>query len=449
MAQRIYNPLHIAFVALAWVACAFGLMGLSVHLTPREGQIDDFVQEWTSARNHLHGRPIYEDLHISVTREIGPEVASVLPNQYNGHPPTAVLLALPLGSLPYQTALFVWNLTSLAALFAALWLMLGRVGLNLPISAWAFVGAVLLWSTPLARQIIAGQLNLFLLLLITGGWAAMRHRRDGCAGMLLGTAAALKLFPAFLFLYPLVLRRWRAIAAGGAVFLALNAIAAAILGVEVFHDFITLVLPDLRKSQDWWLNFSAMGYFRKLFYVTSGHSLPLWQNPMLYYFLIGSTTLGVTIAAGWKVRNSAAQAAKGALTAEHLPSQVDRRAPHMMLDVAFAVCLIANLLVSPITWDHYCLLLSLPILILWNAAATVGQRVFLLVCVLLLSINVLWIWGPLISGEHELAYLWGGEPSIATPLQAIMLLSYPFYTLAALFVFGLTLSERQVVENSS
>ena len=449
MARRLHNLLFAAFVTLAWAACAFGLIVLSVHVIPSEGQIDDFVQEWTSARNHLHDRPVYENLHISVGRDFGPDFASVLPNQYNGHPPVGVLLALPLGSLNYQTAHVVWNLTSLAALLAALWIILGRAGLNLPTSAWAFVGALLLWSTPLARQFIAGQPNLILLLLITGGWAAMRHQRDTVAGMLLGAAAALKLFPAFLFLYPLVLRRWRTIAIGGGMFLALNAITAAVLGVEAFHDFITLVLPDLRKSQDWWLNFSVTGYFRKLFYVTSGHSLPLWQNPMLCYLLIGSTTLGVTIAAGWKVRSAAAQAGKEPLKAEQLPNQDDRQAPHLILDVAFAVCLIANLLVSPITWDHYFILLLLPILIFWRAAATVGQRAFLLVCVLLLSINVLWIWDPLIAGDHELAYLSGGEPSIATPLQAITLLSYPFYTLSVLFLFGLTLSTRPVDTTSS
>jgi len=442
MAVRIDNPVRSAGVATACMVCALGMLVLSFQLAPREGDIDDFVQEWTSARNHLHGRAVYEDLHLSVEREFGPELADILPNQYNGHPPVGILAAVPLGSLPYRTAHLVWNVLSLTALAIALWLILGRVGLGLPASAWAFVGAVLLWSTPLARQVVAGQPNLILLMLIAAGWAAMRHRRDGLAGVFLGTAAAFKLFPAFLFLYPLLQRRWRVIVAGGAAFLALNVVAASVLGPNVFFDFVTLVLPDLRKSQDWWLNFSLTGFSRKLFYVTSGHSVALWQNRIVCYTLIGVGTLAVIAAAAWKVRFAARQTA---LAAE-ADGRPDAELPQ---DVAFATCMLANLLVSPITWDHYFVLLLLPILIFWKSTTSIGQRAFLLTCSLLLAINVQWIWNPMIVGEHELAYLWGGAQSVATPLQAITLLSYPFYTMLALFVFGLTRSGRAVETSSS
>jgi hypothetical protein len=434
-------------IMLASFVCVCGLFLLALRLAPKQGQIEDFVQEWASARNHLHGRSVYEDLRISVTREFGPERAAALPIRHNGHPPVAVLLALPLRSLDYRTAHFVWNLASVAPLIAAMWLVLGRWGLNLPASSWAYVGAILLLSSPLARQVDAGQLNLLLLFFITGGWVALRNGRDRTARVLLGTAAAVKLFPAFLFLFPLVLGRWRVIAAGGVTFLTLNATAAAVLGIDVFRDFATLVLPELRTFQDWWLNFSLTGFFRKLLYVTSGHSVPFWQNAPLCFTLIGICTLGVTVAAGWKIRTSAGQGETDASTDDGLPERSVGHSPNIRLDVAFAVCLIANLLVTPITWDHYFVLLVLPILIFWKVAASTGRRVFLMVCVLLLSINVQWIWNPLISGDHELAGLWGGEQSIASPIEAMTLLSYPFYTLSALLIFGLMLSSPRASES--
>lgn len=57
----------------------------------------------------------------------------------------------------------------------------------------------------------------------------------------------------------------------------------------------------------------------------------------------------------------------------------------------------------------------------------------------ILSLNVSWIWNPLIAGDHELAYLWGGEPSVATAWETVTLLSYPFYTLLGLFVLSLAM----------
>src|SRR5262249_49806423 len=79
---------------------------------------------------------------------------------------------------------------------------------------WLIVTLMLLFSFPLREQMYNGQLNPVLLLSITGAWIAARRERDGLAGVLLGVAAAMKLFPIFLFIAPALRRRWSTLVAG-------------------------------------------------------------------------------------------------------------------------------------------------------------------------------------------------------------------------------------------
>jgi hypothetical protein len=84
---------------------------------------------------------------------------------------------------------------------------LGLWEVPLPLAA-----AAVLWSTPVLFALERGQCDhLVLLLLVFAAWA-MRGRsfgRDLAAGGCLGLAACLKLYPAFLILGVLALRRWR------------------------------------------------------------------------------------------------------------------------------------------------------------------------------------------------------------------------------------------------
>lgn len=165
----------------------------------------------------------------------------------------------------------------------------------------------------------------------------------------------------------------------------------------------------------------ADGYFRRLTFPTSGHNVGFANNAYLCYSLIAGSIVLVTLLAAKQCR----------------PVAGDSRDERNVIDRSFATCVIANLLVSPITWDHYFLLLSLPTLILWHSAECVRVRVILLSMIAIMAANPSWIWNPLIAGDHELAALWGGEPSVATAWQTVSLIAYPCYTLVALFVFTL------------
>src|SRR5262249_28272884 len=158
----------------------------------------------------------------------------------------------------------VWSVCSLVALLVSLWLIVR--GLTVPVSVWSAFPMVvfLLMGNPLREHLSQGQLNLALLALLTGAWAAERSGRPGVAGIFLGVATALKLFPGFLFLYFALMKQWRLVLAGGLALLAVSALTVGILGVESYQAYVSDVLPRIEWFRAGWNNSSLVGFWSKL-----------------------------------------------------------------------------------------------------------------------------------------------------------------------------------------
>ncbi len=159
-------------------------------------------QEYAAGRNWLVGLPIYIDHGEPSAQYLGPSFDDRRSHDVVvGHPPTAILLALPLTGLDFGHAFLIWNLLSLAALAGSLRIVQRQ--LKVPFSRWSLAPllALLVLCFPLREQCRLGQLTLILLLLITGAWAAERSGYPRLAGVLLGTATCIGLFPGFLFIH--------------------------------------------------------------------------------------------------------------------------------------------------------------------------------------------------------------------------------------------------------
>jgi len=231
---------------------------------PREVH-SDFVQDWASARNVLNGLPAYTEHTVALPRYVragGPAQSNLL---VNAHPPTSVLLFLPFATLDYRPALLAWNLSGLAMLGVSLMVVRRQLGVSL--SSWSIFPplCLLLICFPLLQQLSQGQLNLVLVLLVTGAWAAERSGRVGWAGAMIGAATAIKLFPGFLFLYFIVRRQWSALIAGLLSLVLLTGLTASILGPEVYPTYIHDVLPHLDQCRTAWSNASLVGFWTRLF----------------------------------------------------------------------------------------------------------------------------------------------------------------------------------------
>jgi hypothetical protein len=398
------------------------------------GLLQDFAQEWLSARNYAAGLPVYAPLAESISRHLGSGWQVGLMD-VNAHPPGSVLFCLPWAALDYRSAYLAWLVLSVVALVAAGFLLWREGGLGL--SRWALLPAltVLVTSNSWAQELNQGQWNSILLLLIVGAWAALRGRPDEgrpdsgwpkgtrrgewIGGGLLGLAGALKLYPAFLLLYLVARRRWRGLAAGLGVLLGWNALALLVLGSGAFRAYVFDVLPALARFRDFWPNASLTGLWSKLFLGASGHVEPVFHSPLLAG---GLTVAGVLALAGlvfWRI-GGAGPLGPGA-------------AGH---DLAFSLCIVAMLLGSPVAWDHYFLVLALPLLALWVHSPRGSWRrgVVVASAVGLWIVNPAWIYRWLLPGPGELDYLRGGQAAVASPAQTLTVLSFQLYLLLVLGV---------------
>ena len=169
---------------------------------PKEGYSFDFLQEWLSARNWRTRRPVYSPQLETYTFHTGYKPIrdeDMLP--WNAHPPAAVLLTLPFASLDYPEAHFVWNLFMVPLFLASVAIAFRE--LKIPFHWTGLLPAIALtaFCFPLKSNFVQGQLNIVLLILIIAAWSANRRDRQLLAGCFIGVAAAVKLYPAFLFLF--------------------------------------------------------------------------------------------------------------------------------------------------------------------------------------------------------------------------------------------------------
>jgi alpha-1,2-mannosyltransferase len=380
---------------------------VSVFWPPRD-IVTDFYQDWASARNWWNDLPIYTNHQVTVPRYIGPVDPICFSNQVNAHPPTSVLMLLPLARLDYRPALLAWNSGSLAMFGVCLWIVAHELGVALPL--WMIVPglALAMLCRPLLQQLIHGQLNLVLLLLLTGAWLADRRGRAGWAGALVGVAVAIKLFPAFLFLYFALRRQWAAMLAGVVTLILLTGLTAAMLGPDTYRTYVQDVLPQLEKFRTSWFNASLVGFWTKLFNPATReeHVEPLWRSAAAARAGIVLSGMVVVAAVAWAVRRAVNRAE---------------------LDHAFGAAVTGMLLLSPITWDYAFLLLLVPVAVIWRDPPRSEAAKLLLIT----ALAALWFWQkPLCH-----AIIPGGvTQGVASPIHTVTVLSYQCYSLIVLLV---------------
>jgi hypothetical protein len=355
-------PLRAAWLFLGVPLAAMLALGMIWHMRPAAYRYRDLTQDWLSARCYFDGQSIYTRHSESVPRYLRYDDAGRdWTVEVNAHPPVSVLALMPLALLPHQAALLVWNVLGLAMLGIAVWIVLGPGGLN---CQWWYCLAgccVLAGSTPLAAQGAAAQLNPLLVLLIAASWASQRRGQEWVAGGLVGLAAAIKLFPAFLLVYFLAGRRYRAVAAAIGTIVLLHATAVLALGTSDVQHYFQHVVPAVQTWRSAWLNCSLAGYWARLFDVTDVGTREWFHAPALANALTYATCGALTAAVAWS-----------SWRANSRPRR----------DLAFAAAVVAMLLVSPVTWDHSLLILLVPVAILWYYVARSIESQLLLAALL-------------------------------------------------------------------
>jgi alpha-1,2-mannosyltransferase len=415
-----------ACIGVPWLVIT--LVGVGVGMIPREPTDprfhgNDLMQDWLSAKAYFASESIYASMDETMPRFMKVKNAEG-PNSLhvNGHPPPAVWLLLPLGGLSFGMATTVWNTLSLAAVGLALWAIISRRGLNIDSSfIWPMV-VLVFCSAPLLSQTATAQFNGVLLLLLTGAWLGQRNGASWCAGALIGVAASMKLFPLF-FLFIFALQRdWKALLGGVCSFAAMVLISIAVFGTDSWRVYIQEVMPSLDGWRGAHMNSSLAGFWSHLFDPGYPSIKPIVQSQTIARIGTLICSLVVAAIAGWT-----------AWRATTIPER----------DRAFGAGVVAMVLCSPTAWDHYWLMLALPLAILWftSLAETSGYErpksqalfaaVFWLCVVLLGVVRQKWIWELAMGDIDKL---------VAFPIHSLTALAYPTYCL--LLLFGMLVVSR-------
>ena len=265
----------------------------------------DFLAYHQAAVRLLAGQPLY-DMSFQTTGGFG----------LFYYPPTFAPLIIPFGLLSATTAVWTWT----AILIASFAIGVAILPVSRSVRWWLVLLAGLSW--PFAYAVKLGQVGPILFLLFAIGWRCLDGPKRLGTSAALGTA--IKLQPAIILVWAVLTRRWNAVIAAVIVLGALAIAATLIAGPNGWSDFAVLV----RQVGD---------------PITTVHN-----------FTPGAIAYQLGISAGIA---SAIQLICTVLVVCAVLAAVR----WATAEASYLVAVIASQLLSPILWDHYAMLLLLPV----------------------------------------------------------------------------------------
>ena len=288
-----------AVIPAVWIAWATALATSG----DREWSVSDFLTFRAAASDLLHGRSPYP-IHAD------PSLLSA--GRTFVYPPVAAYPFVPFTALPAHVAIVVYLVVSLVAIAAALWII--------GVRDWRVLGVVLLWE-PVLMWLFKGPIEPWMLLLLAVGWRWRAHVFRLAA--IVALLVSLKLFLWPLLLWLLATRRIRAFLASAGLTAIFVLVPFASVGMHSLRVYPHLLqaLTDVFGSS----SFSLLAVFES---VTSSGTAQV-ATIVLAFALVGLIGLVAAREDG------------------------DRR--------AFSAAIIGGVMLSPIVWAHYFVLLAVPI----------------------------------------------------------------------------------------
>lgn len=249
------------------------------------------------------------------------------------HPASmTLLLALFVPWLHVRLIQLLFGLASLAALYGTVRILSKGLSFTPRLAAvlfWGLVGWFPFWMV-----IRNGQVGMYLTFLMTLSWFYFRQDRNLAAGVSLGIATALKLFPGLVLVYFLFRRRkafWPgAVTAGGLLLLSFS-----IVGWHNTLDYFRVVQFVQAYYRDYKANLSLLSVFTGI--------APLARFAPVLAQICFVALLGLLL---------------------YTVTRKSREAGVVALDLEYAMFMALLPVLSPVSWDHYLVILTLPLAVL-------------------------------------------------------------------------------------
>ena len=337
---RLLRVLLVAYQIVAvWVAVPFLVRGLRLlvdHNWASNGWGDGRV-DWAAAQLYLNGGSPYTPAGLHA---LGLD-------QYGfGHPPTTPFWFIRLA--PFSEVVMAQIVALLAILALLLHVLICVDELELPsrLITTLLVFSLLVGAPWMIEHFHVIQISEFIAILYVLAWYHLRHEREVLAGVCIGFACTLKLFPGLMVVYLLLARRWRAAIAAIASYLPI----AIIMSWGYGFDSWRLFFSQQGHIADTWMgdirNASIHGIVLRLLTPTCvAHAAP---HPLgaLLASLAALLVLAFTIFATRR--------------------EIRRRDT---IDLPFALFTTVSAFLNAWIWEHYRVLLILPMLVVARSIA--------------------------------------------------------------------------------
>jgi glycosyl transferase family 87 len=345
------RPVQVAALAVV-AALVLAFRALQFALLTREVQWGyDFSFYWTAGRRLLNGEAIYSAAQLA-----GPYA----PQGQDGflYPPPFAALVAPLAALfpnDFRAAAWVWTALGAAVLVLAvlaLWRS-ERLGDRFPIMArrgrWFLVAAAFAFP-PVVGELVLGNVHLLLLGLLTLAWLGIRRddrQGEWIAGLAVGAAAIIKVFPGVLIVWFLLTRRYRAAAGVVVGAAALTLVTLPVTGIEPWLQYPT-VLANLSAPAD----------------TTDTLAPTVWLAPVLGFTVarIVVTVVGLAILA-WAALRAGPQPSPDATRPDYAAIGMESAARRETTARSFAIAVTISVLIAPALYHHYLAVLVLPLVL--------------------------------------------------------------------------------------
>jgi hypothetical protein len=248
------------------------------------------------------------------------------------YPPLALVIFSILKYVPFYFAEKVWAVLSLISLFAAVYLIFKMYKKNLfSVLGFVSLGLVCL-SFPVKFTLGMGQINNFILLLFVMSIYALNKNKSNLASFLLSLSFTIKLFPVYLILQFVVMRKWKFLFTALISLITLSAIAFILIGSKINWYFYQHFLPTLLTG--WktdYYNQSITGFI--------GRSFPHDLFSQLLVDLISLSFILVSCLVVFKSRKN-----------------------KELMNMSFGLLITLNLIVNNFSWQHHFVFLIFPFL---------------------------------------------------------------------------------------
>jgi hypothetical protein len=271
------------------------------------------------------------------------------------YPPPSIFIFLPLGWFDIHTAYLLWYVGHSIILFADIFLLWKIFLAESKLIGLLFI-AFLLLALNAKSTIAFGQTNFLLLLMLILFW---RDRNLSRGGIWLALGILVKPFLGGAFLYLLLRRKWRIITT---TVIALSAISLLTLGVFGSETFFSYFKPSHYASLPKFIyteitNQSLLATVLRLTKYDLSNTSPI-THPI--FVAIAIIITGITI---WLV------------------SRLDKR--HN--DLALALVIVLSLLIYPVSQMFYCIILIVPVLLLWKYSLQIQLKIWSVVAIFTLE----------------------------------------------------------------